>query len=417
MSLRRVLLLIVPFLAALSCGGGAGAPGRLSELLLAVPADAVCAGQYSRLDNALAGMSDTLSPLRKISAGSLSRSEAVLALCNVGRLVPLLVVDAGRCSADTSAALSGLVASCDSLRLPHMIVQLGKRKAFVASTSHTVLDVSSRHIKGGASLFDAPHFTLVQEAFPDGDAVVCRSESAKSWLSCRLPALPAKVVNRFVKEASAWTIISKDAIRTVQPSSASFFCNMLEALHEQKCRLSAVLPDTAALAIGLPMVADGGYRAAYESWCDARAVLPAYNKRLQACEKASGKNPLDWEKEQGVKEVALVLIPASDGGFYRLNMVRTSSSSREEPKVVKNACAGFVRALYGEVFEVCDSCVLRSSEWLVSGSAEALDAYRLPESQQALPSSAKALVYTPGGSIVCTKDRIEYGIPVCKQNP
>ena len=78
---KCVLILLIAFSCAglHSCAeGAAGVSQEAPELLKAVPSDALCVGLFGRLDHGMEQMIDSLSALRSLDYGKLSRSRAEL---------------------------------------------------------------------------------------------------------------------------------------------------------------------------------------------------------------------------------------------------------------------------------------------------------------------------------------------------
>ena len=100
---KCVLILLIAFSCAglHSCAeGAAGVSQEAPELLKAVPSDALCVGLFGRLDHGMEQMIDSLSALRSLDYGKLSRSRAAIALCDIGSVCPLLIIEAGKAGAD-----------------------------------------------------------------------------------------------------------------------------------------------------------------------------------------------------------------------------------------------------------------------------------------------------------------------------
>lgn len=395
-----ILSLFAALLAAASCGGGAaGSEAEAPELLQAVPSDALCVGVFSRCDHALQRMTDSVSVFRKLDYGKLSRSRCAFALCDVGSISGLLVLDAGKHGADTLEAASSLLAQADSLKLSAALVELGARDALLLSPSATVITVARRHLASESSVLDAPQFDGVLQHLGGADAIAFRNSGAPKLFNVPLPGIARKEVASFVKEACVWVVAEGDRLYFVQPSGERYFCNFFDGVEDGASKLQASFPEGADLVIDIPVSSLPDYRRSYETWLDAGVVLEAYQKRLQALKKAAGKDPLAWEKEVGVRELASVSFRGS-----RLNMVRTDKTAATDG-VVRNPYTGFVNALYGSVFNPADSCMLRSGNWIISGERAALDSLRL-EKCQGWPARARAVVSTPEKRMTWTKESV-----------
>ena len=165
--LRRFLTAAAFAALAVSCGGsGSGASVQEPpELLTAVPSDALCVGLYNRLDKGLESMLDSSDVLCTLNYGKLSHARAALAICDIGSLSPLVIIEAGKHAPDSSAAVLSLLAQADSFRLAKAYVPLHTHDVLILSSSETVVTVVKRHLASESSVLDAP-------------------DSAKWWKSC-----------------------------------------------------------------------------------------------------------------------------------------------------------------------------------------------------------------------------------------
>ena len=182
------LTVVIVVLFTASCGGGAPAAsnGEAPELLRAVPSDALSVGVFSRLEKGLPEMVDSNSVLFNLDYGKLSRARAAVALCNVGSLAPLLVIEAGKAGADTLDAAAAVIAAADSLKISSSLVTLQSRNALLLSPSATVITVCGRHLAAETSILDAPDFGGVVDALTGSDAIIYRNSGASKLLGSGL---------------------------------------------------------------------------------------------------------------------------------------------------------------------------------------------------------------------------------------
>ena len=398
-----ILLIIVASLGVLSCSPNAqGIATDVPELICAIPSDALCVGVFSRLDHGMDRLVDSLSTLRRLDYGKLSRAKSVVALCDVGAIAPLLVIEAGKTDADTLEQVRSLMDMADSLRLGSALVGLSTHNALLLSTSPTVITVACRHIASESSILDAPDFDLVLPALTAQDAVILRNRGASKLMSSGFGGFSAKQVAAFIKEAAEWTVESGQKVQAVYPESQRYFCNFMDAVSDGASKLASAFPNGADAVIDLPVSSLKDWRGLYEGWLDARIELEAYQKRISSLKKSCGKDPLAWEKELGVKELACVMMP---GGT--LNMVRTSKNLGSQETGV-NPNTGFVRALYGSIFNASDSCRICSGNWIISGERALLDSLKMDKIHSSgWPASAKVVVWTPEKQINWTKENIK----------
>ncbi len=379
--------------------------GEPPELLMAVPADALTVGVFGRCDHALEQMLDSANVLRCLDYGKLAKHKAVLALCDVGSISPLLIIETGkadpgeglRAATDTLPQTAELAALADSLRIASAQLALSRHNALLLSPSATVITVVRRHLGNETSILDAPNFDGVLAAMGSSDAIAWRNSGAGKLFPLSLCSITGKQLSSFLKGATEWTVASGGRLHTVQTPAERYYCNFLNAVSEGESKLGSAFPAEARLVIDMPIADLNQWRQAYETLMDARVELEAYGKRIQNLKKATGKSPLDWEKELGIKEVVYV---ATDQ--YSLNMVRCAKGGKREG-VKANSAGGFVRALYGEPFSASDSCVVRHGKWLVSGPRAVLDTLTLV-SVKNWPSKAAATVQAEGRRLTWTKE-------------
>ena len=129
------------------------------------------------------------------------------------------------------------------------------------------------------------------------------------------------------------------------------------------------MPEDYTFFIDIPIASAGDYRIGYERWLDARVVLEAYNNHISRVWSATGKDPRAWEKEAGVREASVVFTPRG-----RINLIRVKDKATSDG-VVPNPLTGIAYALYGNIFDEADSCMLRRGNWIISGQRDALELY------------------------------------------
>ena len=387
-------------LMAISCSQSAsGGYHDAPELLRAVPSDALCAGVFGRCDKALVHMTDSGSVLRQLDYGRLSRARAVVALCDVGSVEPLLVLEAGRHGSDTLAAASKLLALADSMRLYSELVALPEHDAVVVSPSPTVITVVRRHLASDASILDAPGFEEVPQVLGGSDGVFWRNREAAKLFNLPLCGVSQKAVSGFLRDATEWTVAVGDKLFPVQSQAERYYCNFMSSLADAPSRAGSMVPAGSELLVDIPVASLQEWRSGYETWLDARVVLEQYRKRLQVLRKSGGKDPLVWEKEADVKEVVYV-----SGPGYRINMVRTGARLSASG-VAGNPYTGYINALYGDPFVAADSCVIHRGNWIISGERAVLDTLSFGTARS-WPSKARVIVSTPERRLVWTKENI-----------
>ena len=219
---KCVLILLIAFSCAglHSCAeGAAGVSQEAPELLKAVPSDALCVGLFGRLDHGMEQMIDSLSALRSLDYGKLSRSRATIALCDIGSVCPLLIIEAGKAGADTLESVRSLLDMADTLKLGAALLELDTHDALLLSESSTVITIARRHVASESSILDAPDFPLVLDVLTGADAIVLRNRGANRLQRAGFGPLSPKTVAAFVRDAAEWTVLSGGRLWPVCPDS------------------------------------------------------------------------------------------------------------------------------------------------------------------------------------------------------
>lgn len=354
-------------------------------------------------------MTDSTSILRNLDYGKLGRQKSVIALCNVGSIVPLLIIETGRAKAggedaeglraatdtlDQTASLAGRAAE---LNLFSEQIAVGGHNAILISPSATVTTVVKRHLSTSTSILDAPYFSQALNAMVSSEAIAWRNSGADKLFSTELYSIPRRQASSFIKGAAEWTVANGNKLTTVQPEAEKYFCNFLAATEPGRSKLGNSVPEGAELIIDIPIADLAAWRKSFETLQDARVQLESYNKRLQRLKSTYGKSPKDWEKELGICEAAYIA-----GNGYRLNMIRTAKAGKQKD-VAANPCPGFVRALFGEPFNDADSCCVCRGNWIISGERSVLDTLQL-KTIKSWPDKASAVAQVPGKRLTWTKD-------------
>ena len=352
---------------------------RIPELIAAVPSDALAVICY---DRAAEGMQlfDSTSILQQLNLTAFKNAKMALSLCYNGSLVPVLALDAGRAEADSVSAVSTLLAQASTLKLQAEYVrpdpEAKRRGILLITPSDAQLTAVRRHLTEYTSILDAPGFRQALAAASGQDFIVFRGGGAperlapKGWLQ---EFFPRRELTRFLGSVADWTVLTPAVdgfqVAPVCGGDDAFYANILASLPFGESRLGTILPQEVRFALALP-VAQPELRKAVERWQDASVKLTAYQKQLDALRKESGKDPLKWEQEVNVREVALVHFA---GGAVVLVRPAKPATEREP---YENPRRGFLPALYGKAFAlVDDSCTACSRGWQIYGSPEAVEAF------------------------------------------
>ena len=368
------VLVLLPLLFA--CGNPTPKAGavreerRTPELLAAVPSDALAVLCY---DHCADGMRlyDSTSVLSQLNLSAFKNARMALSLSYNGSLVPVLALDCGRTeSTDSVSAVTTLRAQAANLKLHTEYFapdkEAGRRGFLVITPSEAQLTAVKRHIGEYTSILDAPGFRQALAA-TSGDFVIFRNSGAerlapKGWLK----DFPRRDLTAFLAALADWTVLTPTSggfsILPVCDASDTYYANILGSLPPADSRLDAILPRDTRFAMALP-VSNPQMRQAVERYQDASVRLTRYQKKLEELKKAAGKDPLLWEKELDIREVALVRF---DGGTVVL--VRPAKAATEHEPAA-NTRRGFIPALYGSAFALADdSTTAQFGGWHVFGS-------------------------------------------------
>ena len=370
---------IIALLCVISCSRGGNAD--LSPLMRTVPSRSVAVMHFDRCDDALALLLDSTSIFRQLDYGRLGNSEIILSYDYSAGLIPLLSLDAGRASEDTSATVQKLLAQAEEagLRAIYTGNLLPKRAAVLISPSQQMLDEALRHIETGTSVLDAQGFVQAA-AMSEGarGCILLRNGSASRLLPRKMLAtcFARKDLVRFFAGAAEWTLLdfneySRECISVgFLGESGKYLCRMFEGLPAGDCSLASVLPPETDFVLGLPMKNAKDYLSAWQECLDQRAEISRYRGRLASLKKAAGKSPEVWFNELSPKEIAL-----ARWGSNELLLLRPARKARNAG-IGENPRAGFIPALLGEAFRIADdSCTAAKGGWMAFGSEESLRAW------------------------------------------
>lgn len=385
MSKKPTLALLLALPLLLCCGNPArktDAPvqeKRIPELLAAVPSDALGVICFDRCAEGLR-LYDSTSVLQKLDLSDFKNARMALSLCYNGSLVPVLALDTHRAEADSAAALKALTEQAASLKVFSHYFEpdpaAGRQGMLILSPSEAQITAVRRHVTQHTSILDAPYFRQALSAAGGDDFVIYRNSGAerlapKGWMQ---EFFPRRELTGFLRQLADWTVLTPASdgfsVQPVQGPADSYFANILSLLPFSDSRLGAVLPDSVRFALALP-VSNPAFREAFERWQDASVKMTRYRRTLDALRKESGKDPLKWEKEVDVRELALV----RDGEGRAVVLVRPGKAVADRP-AGENPWRGFIPTLYGSAFTLADdSCEAARDGWYVYGSPADVQAW------------------------------------------
>lgn len=416
------VLLALPLL--FSCGNPTRKPEavreerRIPELIAAVPSDALAVICYEHCSEGLR-LLDSTNVLHKLDLSDFRNARMALSLCYTGSLVPVLALDAGRAEADSASVVNKLLAQAASLRLQAEYVRPdveAKRRGFVLITpSDALMTAVRRHLTEYTSILDAPGFRQALLAAESDSFIIFRGGNAperlapKGWLQ---GIFPRRDLTAFLGVFADWTVLCPESggfsVRPVcNGDGDAYFANVLATQPLGESRLGDILPPDTRFALAVPAV-QPQLREVVERWQDATVKLTRYRRQLEALRQASGKDPLKWEKEVGVREIALVHFGGGAVALVRPDKAVPDSEPSENP------WRGFLPALYGSAFALTDdSCTAGLLGWQIYGSPDAVRAFLDAERPEKPAGSSwpgkgcRALVYQPEKTLAWGKKGIK----------
>lgn len=384
MSIKRTLSIILAAAAICACGSKKGEPvpeSELPELMQTVPSDALAVLDFSRCDKGMDMQLDSTTAINRLDLKEFRSSRITISYVFMGKLVPVLAIEAGRASADTSEAVRSLIRQADTLGISSMFlpqgVPGGRHSIVLLTTSQAAIPSVDRHLESHSSIVEAPGFSdAYRISGGKPDFIYLRNSGVDKTLPRTFLSryISPRLTARFLQGAADWMVINagdgadKLEMSTVDNGSYSQYVNLLADLEPAESRLASVLPQDTEFVIDLPI--GDGFRGHYEDYLDACRMLESYNAGIAELRKNAGISPVDWEKSNGIKEVAIV-----HWNNRKVVLYRPAKGSRSE-EIVKNPYAGFPALLYGGVFELdndlyCGNC----GKWVVTGSEPDVTAF------------------------------------------
>ncbi len=355
-------------------------------LLKAIPSDAAivfCFKNFSRACEVLGDSltvfgelaSDRLGRIADLKPGSLKRVPAILSVHYSKDLPPLLVLEAGKAIADSSADLSHLMAEADSAGLVTKIHE----DLVLVSTSETIVNSSIRHMEEGHNILEAKGFPEIASAMPGDDVVFFSNAYADNVLGAFL-ADRLRKAQRFIKGLGEWTAFTLEESdggnvrmkgRILYDNNPSYYLNSLTGSGAGSSEIAEALPGETVFVIDLPIGGIKAYIKAHRDFLDSKASLDKYETLLRSQKKDFGLDAEQWAQRLDIKEIAEADIRIGDK-IRPLLLIRPGKKAAGEA-----VCpAGFPSTLFGEAFKAEDeSACAQVGGWIAAGSADAVQAY------------------------------------------
>jgi len=393
---------------------GSDVPDQERYLLLpAVPADAALALCFSDMEEAMGGLLsgfDFPAALAdSIAAGkfrSIASSGLAVSMHYSGELQPLYVFEAGKASSEPSEDAADLLSFARGRNMSAEFVDcstladggrsIARRSILLVSDSEPLVKSAIRHLQNGVSVMDAAGFAAASSAVSGKDVAFFSNSHARMLMS---GIFTRKYAARhgFISDLAQWTAadISKAdgtgiyaSLSAVFEDDPSDFMNVFAKSEPAVSGISRMAPSYTVSVVTLPMKDMDAYIAAYQAYMDYRQSLQAYKRRQRELEARTGLKPEDFVRRLGVKEIARVDFPASDG-LASVNLLRVSkrdtlifvgtenkSFDNYVPSTHAWPYASYISSVFGNIFELDDeSCFTYIDGWIVSGSLEAVEHY------------------------------------------
>lgn len=337
---------------------------KCSELLLAVPSDAIAIGSFSSVAQARAVMMPANDPLSLLDLGTLARNDAVVAVTYNASLTHLLCLDVGKAASEPGEELLLVMAMAEAAGIGAELIQTGSRNTLVLTRSESILAEIKRHADASSSILDAPFFKEALSGQRETGVVYLRGSGLKRLFP---PLFRPYLQNgaEWLCLASADPVSGSWDVRVVSDGSPVHYASMVAEMPSSSSRLK--LPIDSEYAVD--MIVSEEFRGLYENYKDANNKLASYRNHLKEVSGKGGCKALDWEKLAAVKEISLV-----SWNGHSVLLARTRKDIAPYP--------GLLSALYGKVFSLEDeSCYERYGEWFVIGSESDVAAWIAAEKE------------------------------------
>ena len=344
---------------------------------------------------------------------SMKRTGLAVSLHYSGSLTPLLVLDAGKAGADTTAAETALAEMADSMSLCFRTVDvrdcpeshLNNRKLAFVSPSESLIQSAARHLEGHVSVTGSEGFTSMAAPL-GGDVLILLNNGYSSRLASSFLTRDFARKAGFIKEFSRWTgfSVTESGKKMFSASGSSSSDHNMGLLANV---LSSLAPGTSSAADVLPSGVRFWYSVqtenveaclqAYEKYLDAAGKLQKYNAGLKAAGRISGLTAGKWASSLDIKELAYAEIPVSEG-YAPVTLLRPGKPDcglMFGENVYRNLkdCSGKIApspyyrypgAVFGDSFASEDSSAVYFRGWLVFGTPDALQSFVESASERTL---------------------------------
>ena len=362
-----------------------------NSLIKAVPSDAAIVLCFKNFGHACELLGDSLAVFGELASnkfdriaaarsGELRRVPAIMSVHYSKDIPPLLIIEAKKAIADSTAELKNLLAMADSSGLLTRI----NGDLVLISSSETIINSSVRHLEEGHSILETKGFKeIASSGIETGDDVIFFSNAYADNILGAFLSRRHRKANAFVKDISEWT-----AFRITGHSETGagmrgtllysndpyYYLNVLSHAGSSSVEIADAVPGNVDFIVDIPIGNITAYIKAYRNHLDSRSRLDKYESILQSQKKEYGKNAEEWAQSLDIKEIAAVNLHLG-GKLRKILLLRPGARMSEETASAANH-AGFARTIFGEVFTGEDESTGRLvGKWIVIGSEDCVAGY------------------------------------------
>ena len=403
------MVVVVAVLLALLYGGSSSSsekksfdPSDADPLYCCIPSNAVALGRFPSLQDALGSITEARGALgAKLSAsleggelGRLGREPLAVSLHYVKSIVPLYVLGAGESGdqdydADIQKIKDIFVSAgfkaeeCDCSGITSVTPRLKNRRVILASPSESIINSALRHIESGSSIYDAAGFPEAAARLGSKGQFLVSAPDADKLLPELLTRETFRPYLKTVSSFCGWAGFETDFTRgdfsisgLVCSSGATDGVNVLSSLKASSCKAFSAAPSSTLFLLSLPLKSLSASLEAYDLYLEMNMKLSDVKAERKAAGARAGVSPKEWITSLGAEEIGRLSF-CSGGKTLSVNLLR-GSKVKATDSLSAYPAAGLLACLFGKTFCLEDESVFTvwDGEWIVSGSQEAVGAYR-----------------------------------------
>lgn len=337
----------------------------------------------------------------------LMNAPAVISAHNIGDIVPVLIIDAGRSGDLPSVSSNLMIAAAEEDGLSALCVDaseyapsgspLRKRSLILVSPSDILVQSSLRHLKSEVSVLDVAGFPESVRMASGDNMIILPSAGVGKVLSGAISPRFRQEIRFFSRfaDCTAFTV-RKSAMdgfsmtgKAYSDGSAGDLINMYAKISPSSSAVASVLPSYVISAAAIPVADISEYQEAYLDFAGTGALVKEIEASRSALKKKAGISPMDWAVALDIEEAAVASFTVG-GSLEKIALVRLGSVNHQvllkgiqdvsaddcEDKILPFRYQDFLTSLFGSVFSLQDeSSFILHGNWLVIGSGNALSEY------------------------------------------